>query len=347
MNASVIGLRHLRVLFLLALGLSGGASAATAQDYYAGKTITFIIGSAAGGGYDTYGRAIARHLARHIPGVPAIVIQNMPGASSLRAAAYLYNIAAKDGTVIGGIAPGAVIGPLLEGKSDGLYDPVKFHYLATANNSTRVCAVHHSSKTTSFAQARQHEVIIGSTSEGGSTRDYAHLHKNTSGAKFRIVGGYKGTPDVLLAMERGEVDGICGLDWSSLRAQKPDDIREGKLRILVQAGLEPNEELTRMGVPMIWDFIESPEDRHVAELVIAQQLFGRPYIAPPGVPAHVVAILRAGFAAALQDPAFNEDAVKTRIDVAPAGGERVQEGVERIYAAPRGIVEKAREAIRK
>jgi tripartite-type tricarboxylate transporter receptor subunit TctC len=346
MRLAILRVRRSPVFGLLVLTLCGASSVARAQEYYSGKTITLVVGSAAGGGYDIYARTISRHLPRHLPGGPAIIVQNMPGASSIRAAAYLYNIAAKDGTVIGGIAPGAIVGPLLEGKADGLYDPVKFHYLATANNSTRVCAVHAGSKTASFAQALQQETIIGSTAEGGSTRDYAYLHKNTSGAKFRIVGGYKGTPDVLLAMERGELDGICGLDWSSLRAQKADDIRSGQLRILVQGGLEPNDELTRMGVPMVWEFMNTPEDRQVAELVIAQQLFGRPYVAPPGVAANIVGILRASFEATLQDPGFAADAAKTRIDIAPAGGERVQQGVERIYAAPRAIVQRARDAIR-
>jgi hypothetical protein len=210
-----------------------------------------------------------------------------------------------------------------------------------------VCATFATSKTRTFADALQRETIIGSVAEGGSTRDYAYLHKNTSKAKFRIIAGYKGTPDVLLAMERGEVDGICGLDWSSLRAQKGDYIRDGKLNILVQTGLEPNEELTKMGVPQIWKFFDNEEDRAVAELVIAQQLFGRPYIAPPGVPDDIVTILRAAFLAALNDPALIADAERSQIDLAPAGGERVQEGVRKIYAAPANIVERAREAIRR
>jgi hypothetical protein len=265
----------------------------------------------------------------------------------MRAAGFIYNIAPKDGTVIGAISPGAVVGPLLEGKADALYDPTKFNFLATANNSARVCATFGTSKTKTFADALKQETIIGSVAEGGSTRDYAYLHKNTSNAKFRIIAGYKGTPDVLLAMERGEVDGICGLDWSSLRAQKGDYIRDGKLNILVQTGLEPNEELTKMGVPQIWKFFDNEEDRAVAELVIAQQLFGRPYIAPPGVPDAIVAILRAAFLAALNDPALIADAERSQIDLAPADGERVQEGVRKIYAAPANIVERARDAIRR
>lgn len=337
-----------RIASAFALVLTAASPlAASEQEFHAGKQIIFIIGTAPGGGFDIYGRTVARHLPKHIPGNPVIVVQNMNGASSMRAAAHIFNVAPKDGTVVGAISPGAVVGPLLEGKSDALYDPTKFNYLATANNSARVCATFGTSKTKTFADALKHETIIGSVAEGGSTRDYAYLHKNTSKAKFRIIAGYKGTPDVLLAMERGEVEGICGLDWSSLRAQKGDYIRDGKLNILVQTGLEPNEELTKMGVPQIWNFFDNEEDRAVAELVIAQQLFGRPYIAPPGVPEANVAILRAGFIAALNDPALIVDAERSQIDLAPAGGERVQEGVRKIYAAPAHIVERARDAIRK
>ena len=338
--------RRIASVLSLALGALAG-SPAGAADFYAGKQITFVIGSAPGGGYDIYGRTVARHLPKHIPGAPVIVVQNMNGASTMRAAGYIYNVAAKDGTVIGAISPGAVVGPLLEGKADALYDPTKFVYLATANNSARVCATFATSKTKTFADALKQETIIGSVAEGGSTRDYAYLHKNTSKAKFRVISGYKGTPDVILAMERGEVDGICGLDWSSLRAQKADFIRDGKLNILVQTGLEPNDELTRMGVPPIWRFFDNEEDRAVAELVIAQQLFGRPYIAPPGSPEEAVKILRAAFLAALDDPALLADAERSQIDLAPAGGERVQEGVRKIYAAPARIVDRARDAIRR
>jgi len=323
-----------------------GANAATAADFYAGKTLTFIIGTGPGGGYDIYGRVAAKHLGKYIPGNPHVLVQNMEGASTVRAAGFIYKIAPKDGTSIAAISPGAVVGPLLEGKLNGLYDPTKFQYLATANNSTRVCAVFHTSTIKTFKDAYTQEAIISASAEGGSTRDYAYLHKKTSHVNFRIISGYHGTPSAMLAMERGETDGLCGIDWSSLRSQKADWVRDGKLRVLVQAGLEPSEELTKMGVPMIWDFFQNDTDRQVAELVIAQQLFGRPYIAPPETPADRVEILRKAFDLAMKDPDLLADAEKARIDILPAGGERVQQGVAKIYATPKEIVERAREAIR-
>lgn len=335
-----------RIALVLATLVASSASAASAADFYAGKTIQFVIGTGPGGGYDIYGRVVAKHLSKYIPGHPHILVQNMEGASTVRAAGYIYKIAPKDGTSIAAISPGAVVGPLLEGKLNGLYDPTKFQYLATANNSTRVCAVFHTSKIKSFKDAYTHEAIISASAEGGSTRDYAYLHKKTSHVKFRIISGYHGTPSAMLAMERGETDGLCGIDWSSLRSQKAEWVRDGKLRVLVQAGLEPSEELTKMGVPMIWDFFQNDMDRQVAELVIAQQLFGRPYIAPPETPAERVAILRRAFDLAMKDPDLLADAERARIDILPAGGERVQQGVAKIYATPKEIVDKARDAIR-
>ena len=192
-----------RSIAALALSCLVGAPA-IAADYYAGKTITFIIGAEVGGGYDLYGRAVAKYLGRHVPGNPNVVVQNMDGASTVRATGYMYSVAAKDGTVVAGISPGAVIDPLLGANASSLYDPTKLIYLASANNSTRVCAVWNHSKVKTFADARNQELVIGGVAGGGSTHDYAFLHKNTSNAKFNLVGGYEGMANLFLALERGE-----------------------------------------------------------------------------------------------------------------------------------------------
>jgi tripartite-type tricarboxylate transporter receptor subunit TctC len=331
--------------FLIAGAVAAGAPAASAESF-AGKTISIYVGSAAGGGYDIYSRVIGRHLPGFIPGRPTLVVQNMPGAGGAKAAAFIASVAPKDGTAIGAISPGVVVGPLLDPKMQAAYDPTKLVYLATANNGTRVCVTIGSSPVKTFADARRIKVIMGTGAEGDSTRDYANLHKNTGGAKFEMVTGYTGTPDIMLAMERHEVEGVCGWDWSSLKSQKGDYIREGGLNVILQAGLQKNEELARMGVPEVWDFISNDLDRKATELVVAQQLFGRPFIAPPGTPEPIVAALRAAFTAALKDPALLADAEKAKIDIIPSDGDTVQEGVARIYAAPKEVVERAREAIR-
>jgi tripartite-type tricarboxylate transporter receptor subunit TctC len=335
-------------LIVIAITLLAGPlpAPAAAADFYAGKTIEFLIGGDVGGGYDIYARAVARHLSRFIAGNPTIVPKNMPGAGSGRAASYLYSVAPKDGLVIGAVYPGAVTAPLLDDRGPRLFDPTKFQYLGSADNATRLCITRERSSIKSFDDALQHKTIMGATAARGSTRDYATMHKKTTGALFEIVGGYKGTADIFLAMERGEVDGMCGLDWASLKSQRPDWVRDRTVHILTQVSLEPDAELLRLGVPQIWKYIRSPDDKKAVELIVSQQVFGRPYLAPPGVPADLVGILRAAFAATMQDRDFLADAERTRIDVVPSTGERVQRLVEQLYASPKPVVERAKELIK-
>ena len=332
--------------YLVAAMASTPAPPAAAADFYAGKTIELVIGSDVGGGYDIYARAIARHLPRFIPGQPNIVIKNQPGAGSSRAASYIYSVAPKDGTVIGAVFPGVIIAPLLEERAQTLFDPAKFQFLASADSATRVCTTHERSSVKTFADALKQKAIMGASAVGASTRDYANMHRRSSGVLFELVSGYKGTTDILLAMERREVDGLCGMDWSSLKSQRPDWLRDRKVNILVQVNFEAEDELTRLGVPPVWQFVKDDTDRRAVELIIGQQVFGRPYIAPPGVPSAQIETLRAAFTAALKDKEFLADADKLRIDVSPSSGRKVQEVVEKLYATPKPVVDRARELIK-
>ena len=319
---------------------------AAAQDYYAGRTIEFVVGGDSGGGYDIYARAVARHLARHIPGNPTIVVKNMPGAGSTRAGIYISTVAPKDGGSVGALMPGAIIGPLLEDKPMAQFDPTRVIYIGTADSGVRVCATFEKSKINSFAAAQKNKAILGASSAGGATRDYAYLHNHTAGTKFDVVTGYKGTVDITLAMERGEVDGLCGWDWSSVKSQKGEWVRDKKLNILVQVGLDPQQELTDMGVPTIWSFIKNENDRRVAELVISQQVFQRSYIVPPGTPPEQIKILRTAFDATVKDQQFLADAAKMKISITPLSGQQVQDLVTKLYSTPRDFVERARTVIK-
>lgn len=319
---------------------------AAGQDYYAGRTIEFIVGGDSGGGYDIYARAVARHLARHIPGNPNIVVKNMPGAGSARAGIYISTVAPKDGGSIGAMMPGAIIGPLLEDKPMTQFDPTKVIYIGTADTGVRVCTTFQNSKINTFAGAQKNKTILGASSAGGATRDYAYLHNHTAGTKFDVVTGYKGTVDIALAMERGEVDGLCGWDWSSVKSQKGDWLRDKKLNILVQVGLDPQQELTELGVPTIWSFIKNERDRKVAELVISQQVFQRSYIVPPGTPPAQIKILRTAFDATIADPQFLADAAKMKISITPLSGQQVQDLVAKLYATPRELIDRAKAAIK-
>jgi tripartite-type tricarboxylate transporter receptor subunit TctC len=338
--------RRTRLAFCTALGTLVAAPAA-AQDFYAGRTIDLVIGSGTGGGYDIYGRALARHIGRHIPGKPNVVVKNMPGAGSARAAGFLAKIAPKDGTVIAGIMPGAIMGPLLEEKSELLFDPTKVQYLGTANNGTRVCVGWTKSGIKTFDDVRgKKEFPFGAVSPNESTHDYAYMLKRTAGATYKVVSGYDGTTQIGLAMERGEVSGSCGWDWASVKAQRSNWLRDKTINVLLQIALERNDELTKMGVPHVWDYVKSEEGRKIVELVIGQQVFQRSYIAPPETPAAQLSILRKAFDATMRDPEYLADAKKMRIDIEPLPGAKVQEIVQKLHATPKNVVQAARAAIR-
>ncbi len=334
-----------RKLALVGAVLTAWAIPAQAQDYYAGKKVDFIIGSDAGGGYDIYARTISKHLPRFLPGAPVIIPRNMPGAGSGTAAANLFRLAPKDGTAIGAIFPGVIMAPLFEDRATNLFEPTKFNYLATADSGTRVCITGPRSKVKTMEDARSQKVLMGASAAGGSTRDYAAFNKNALGAQFEIINGYKGTTDIMLAMERGEVDGLCGLDWTSLKSQKPQWLRDKTVNILVQNGLEPEHELDALGVPMMWKYLLRESDRKPLELIVSQQVFGRPYVAPPGLPEAQLKLLRAAFMGVLTDKAFLDDAKLVSLDIAPLPGEKVQETVAAIYAAPKEVAQRARELI--
>ena len=329
-----------------ALGMAFGVPPASAADYYERKTIDFIVGGEIGGGIDIYSRVVARHLGRHIPGNPGIVVRNMPGASSARAGYHVAMVAPKNGLTIGAMMPGAIVGPLLDDRADKSFDPSKLVYIGTADVSVGICVTMDKSKTRTFADARSRKTTMGAQAPGALSYDLAYLAKHTTGAQFDIIPGYKGSAHITLAMERGEIDGFCGWNWSSAKTQKPEWMRDNKLNFLAQIGLQENDELTKRGVAPIWQFVTSDENRKIAQVVVSQQGFSRPYLVGPGTSAELVTILRTAFDATTRDPQFLADAEKGRLDVSPLSGAKVQELVEAFYATPRDIIEKARAAIR-
>jgi hypothetical protein len=334
-----------RVLIAAAAAYFGAILPSQASEFYVGKTITLVVGSEPGGGFDIYGRTLARHLGRFIPGQPNIIVQNMPGAGGGRAATYLYNVAPKDGTTIGGIQPGTIVNTLLTGAGQGNFDPSKFVYIGSADSGARLCVTAMKSTIKTFDDATARKAIIGGSQAGSSTVDYAFLIKNTTRAQFEIVSGYKNTGEISLAMERGEVDGICGWDWSSLRAQQPD--YASKFNLIVQTAIGTNSELAKMGVPDIDKYYRDDESRKIAEFVLAQQIFGRPYFLPPTAPPAQTELLRKAFGEVMRDDQFLADAQKMRLQLAPASGSEVQEAVGHFFATPPTLVERAKEAMKR
>jgi len=333
-------------LFAVLSAIASGAARAQEQveAFYRGRSISLYIGSSAGGGYDTYARLLARHFGKYIPGNPTIVPQNMPGAGSNKLAGFIYSVAPKDGTAIGAIFPGAVLAPLL-GDAPLQHDPSKLIYIGSANSDIYTCVVRSETPIRTFADVFTREVIVGATSDGGTSRDMPSLSNNVLGAKFRIVAGYAGTKEISLALERGEVDGLCGFGWTSINASYPHWLTRGIVRILVQENSKGHPELNRMGVPLAVSFARTEEDRQVMELIYSQAIFGRPFVLPPAVPQERVAALRKAFMSAFADAELVAEAQRIKLDVDPLSGEEVQTLVSNAFALPPRIIERAKQAL--
>jgi tripartite-type tricarboxylate transporter receptor subunit TctC len=315
---------------LMALALLAAATGgAGAEDFYRGKTLRLIVPSDAGGGYDSYARTLAQHLRRRIPGEPAIVVQNMPGGGGLLSANWLYNVAPKDGLTLGLIQRGVPFYPFF-GDKNALFSPTQFNWIGSFNAETGVTTVWHSAKAQTFADAFTSTVVLGGSGPNDS-ETYPNLMNNTIGTKFRIVSGYRANTAVLLAMERGEVEGVTG-SWSSLKAERPNWLRDRQVRVLVQIARAGSPDLP--GVPVIMDYVSKAEDKAMWNVILTMASVGRPVAAPPGTPPELVKILRAGFAATMTDAAFTAEMARTRRELTPETGEAMQQMLEAVAATP-------------
>ena len=322
---------------LIAALLSAGATPAAAQaDALAGKSVQMIIGFGPGGGYDLWGRTLGRHIGKHLPGHPNVVPQNMPGAGSYTAASYIFNIAPKDGSVLGIIARDAALGPLT-GASGARFDPTRLSWIGTPTKETNVCIVFHTAPVKSVQDLYEKQLILGDTGPGTGTRSYPKVLNDVLGMKFKLVGGFPSSAEVFLAMERGEVDGICeSLD--SIKNRRPDWIPTRKIAILFQGGAEPNPEL--QGVPFVLDLARTDEQKKTIEFLYAGQGIGRPFVAPPDLPAERLKMLRDAFNATMKDADFIAETKKSKLELEPEDGEHLAALIAKIYATPKPIVDK-------
>jgi tripartite-type tricarboxylate transporter receptor subunit TctC len=308
----------------------------------AAKPVQMIIGFGPGGGYDLWGRTVARYIGRHLPGHPTVIAQNMPGAGSYTAASYLFNIAPRDGTVLGIIARDAALGPL-SGATGARFDPTKLSWIGTPAKETNVCIAYHTARVRSAADLFDKELILGDTGPGTGTRAYPKALNALIGTKFKIIGGFPASSDVFLAMERGEVEGICeSLD--SIRVRRPDWIATKTVSILFQGGAAPNPELG--GIPFVLDLARTAEQRQAIEFLYAGQGIGRPFVAPPDLPAERLKALREAFDATMQDADFIAEAKNSKLELAPEDGEHLAALIMKIYATPKPIVDKVTSLIK-
>jgi tripartite-type tricarboxylate transporter receptor subunit TctC len=337
----------IRRLARLAIALSGslalGAAPAGAQpEPFAGKQVSMIIGFGPGGGYDLWGRTLARHIGRHLPGKPTVVPQNMPGAGSYVAASHIYNAAPKDGTALAIIARDAALGPL-SGAPGARFDATRLSWIGSPTKEHNVCIAFHSAPVKSVDQLRSKELILGDTGPGTGTRSYPKVLNDLLGFKFKLVSGFRSSADVFLAMERGEVEGICeSLD--SVNNRKPDWIANKTVTVLLQAGDRPDPRLP--GVPFALDLARNAEERQVLEFTYAGQGIGRPFVAPPDLPPDRLKMLRDAFSMTMKDPEFVADARRSKLDLEPEDGEHLAALIRKIYATPKPIIERVSRLIK-
>jgi len=324
--------------------ISSPGHAQSVEDFYRGKTINLIIGYSVGGGYDLYGRLVSRHISKHMPGRPAIVPQNMTGAGSLRAAQYIYSVAPKDGTVFGTFGRTIATTPLLT-PTTAQFDGTKFTWLGSVTNEVSSCVTWHTSPVKTWNDILRTEVAFGGEGPGADPDVYALLYKNVFGAKIKLVTGYHGTNDTTLAMERGEVDGLCGLSWSTLKARHLQWMNEKKINIIIQAALRKQPELAN--VPLAGELTQDREKQQILQLFLASQEIARPFAAPPDLPADRKAALIRAFDATMKDPEFLAEAQKLNMDVNPLNAKGVDDILAELYATPKAVLEKAAQATSK
>jgi len=322
-------------LFLLSASL---AQAQSPADFYKGKTVELYIGYSVGGGYDLYARVLARHIGKFIPGNPTVVPKNMEGAGSLRLANWLYRVGPKDGTVFGIIGRGTAFDPVL-GEAGAQFDGTKFTWIGSANDEVSVCVAWQTAGIATFDELQAKGMTVGGTGASADTDQFPRIINGVLGTKMRIVSGYPGGNDVVLAMERGEVQGRCGWSWSSVKATHRAWIDDHKIAVLVQLSLAKHPDLA--GVPVVADLAKTDEQRQILKLIFARQTMGRPFLAPPGIPPDRAEALRKAFMDTMKDRDFLADAEKAQLEITPVSGEKVQALVQEIYQTPPEIAKKA------
>jgi len=334
-------MRHMLMSLLTLAAATATAHAQSVEEFYKGKTVNLVVGFSVGGGYDLYARHLARHMGKHIPGQPTIVTQNMAGAGSLRAANYIYTAAPKDGTAFGTFSRTTGINPLLE--SGATFDGTKFTWLGSVTNDISLCVTWHTSKANTWENFLKYPTNLGGQAPSSEPDIFANLYKNVFGAPIKLVPGYPGTNEITLAMERGEVDGLCGLSWSTIQTRHLPWLKEKKINLLVQASFKKDPEIGN--VPLVMDLTKDNEKLQILKLILAAQEMARPFAAPPDIPRDRAAALIAAFDATMKDAEYLADAKKSRIDVNPVSGGDIDKLLAELYATPKDVIQKASQAI--
>jgi tripartite-type tricarboxylate transporter receptor subunit TctC len=344
-SRAAIGKSSIPIAALAALlGSSGAATAQSVEEFYKGKTISAVIGHPPGGGYDVYMRVLARHIGRHIPGNPAVVLRNMPGAGSLIAANHLFNQAARDGTVIGLFASSSLFSVKF-GAAQARFEIDRFTWIGNMDQTIGTCTVWHTSGINSLDDLRAKEVPFGASGPSSVNSVHARGLNALLGTQIKVIHGYPGSTNVLLAMERKEVAGGCGFALSSLKATHSSEWQSGQLKVFLQTGLNKSTELP--GVPHLFDYAETDDDRKVMDLIYGTHVIGRPISAPPAIPADRVRALRDAFNATMKDKRFLDEAEKQSVPIDPWTGEETQKIIAKFAGYPDTIYARANKLMEK
>jgi tripartite-type tricarboxylate transporter receptor subunit TctC len=340
--ASLLLVASITVAPLLVASGAAQAQADGSPISFAGKQIRLFIGfSSTGFGYDTYGRLLARHLGNHLPGRPSVVALNKPGAGSLNLANYIYNVAPRDGTEIAIVGRGVAADPMLNGNaSNAMFDATKFTWLGSMNNEVSGFYIRQPGPAATLADILAgRNLKVGATGAGGDQQVFTAALNALLGTKLTTIGGYPGTNEILLAVERGELDGIVGYSWGVARSGNKDLLESGRLKIVMQLALGRHRELPT--TPLVTDFVSNPEDKKVLEVIFSRQSMGRPLVAPPGLDPRLARALRAGFAVAMNDPELLAEGARTGLEINFVSGDDVQALVEGLYRSPPAVVARA------
>ena len=323
---------------LMAAALSSTQAHAQSKVDFAGKTVTVVSSFASGGGYDIYGRLYAAHVSQHLPGNPTVVVRNMPGAGGLIGTNYLYNVAPKDGTMVGVVPQTVAIAHVL-GAAGAKFDVGKFNWIGRINSNSELEQTWYLSKVKTIADAKINQAVLAGTGPDSSSVVFPRILNDMFGMKFKVVPGYEGVSMAALAMERGEVDGIVR-PWAVTKTVHPEWLKEKKINLLVQYSVERHSELK--DVPAVVDLAENDSQRQILGLYASGSDIGRSIVAPPGLTAPVLAVMRAAFQDTMKDPAFLKDIEDNQLDFDPLSGEKLQEIVRRVEDVPSSVVETAR-----
>lgn len=323
-----------------------GASPARADslaEFYESHPVQVVIGYTAGGAYDLYARVLSRHFGKHLPGNPTLLPQNMPGAGSLKAANYIYAVAPKDGSVFGTFGRGEAVEPLI-GDSGATFDARKFTWLGSVTSEVSVCVTWHTSKVKTWEDALKYNFTVGGEGSGSDPDIFAAVMKNVFGAKLKLVTGYPGGNEINLAMERGEVDGRCGWSWTSVLSTKADWVKSKKVNIFIQMAMKKDKDIN---APLIMDLAKNEHQRKLLALFFSRQEMGRPFAAPPGLPADRKTALIKAFDETMKDPAFVKDIQAQKLEVDEVDSKELTKLVDDLYATPKDLLKEAKAVVAK